>query len=435
LRVKFKNEKFIRQLSVAKNYLYNVIQKSLIQSNADFSININLQLQLISVELLYEKGLLNQCLKQVHRLKEQCIKYDDYTLLDRLLDWEIRIRFKETDYVDAINLANMQIGAVKNRLIVLENKLKAIDIFSTKFGSPYDITLKRKSKEKRIAENLLNKPINKNEPVLAQYFYYSTINFYYSSVKDAGKRLYYSEIVFSLFKHNPDFASANTRLYIGALNNYCQALLGMNQYKKVRKLLDDVKKSHLSDVPANFKEMYDSTLSSIVNAELLLHLNSKRIDEALALEPLINEILIKDNNQLSDLHHFELNYYLALAFFMKTEYSKALDYINMIVHHSKKNSVNDIYFAAKIFILILHYELKNELLLINLSDTTLRYLKRQKILLEFDNKLIQFLKQQDANKKKKLLSALKEKINSVSDTKNFSLVYDYMNLKDWLNEK
>jgi hypothetical protein len=431
IKKRFKNELFVRQLSVAKNYLYNVIQKSLIQSNAEFSVSMKMQMQLISVELLFEKGLHAQCEKLVHRLKEQCIKYEDYTLLERVLDWEIRLLLKDSNYEEALKMTHQQSRQLEQRQLILKYKSKAIELFSTKIGTPA-INSKRKTEIAPIAKELLKNPIGKDAPILAQYFYYSTLNFYYSSVRNAEERLNYSYKVFSIFNENSAFAAANSRLYMGALNNYCQALLGMNEFKKVKKLLDDLKKSDLFQEHSGFKERYVSSLASVINAELLLHLNNWRTNDAIALEGIIKKITTEEKQNLSDLYLFELNYYLALAFFMNKDYAKALDYINFLVHQNKKPSLHDIFYAARLLLLILHYELDNKLLLNNLTDTTMRYLKRQNVLSEFDNYLIQYLKHQDAKKKNACLNKMNAIVQKEKSNKDYSLLSSYFGIEEWL---
>jgi len=55
LKEQFKNERFIKQLSVLKNYLQQAIIKSLLHSNGENFPTTKLQLQVATIELLFEK--------------------------------------------------------------------------------------------------------------------------------------------------------------------------------------------------------------------------------------------------------------------------------------------------------------------------------------------------------------------------------------------
>ena len=73
LKKKFKNEKFIGNLTVTKNYLYNLIFRNLISYYSDKSIDNKLANILFRCRILFEKLLYRQYFKTLNTGKELAI--------------------------------------------------------------------------------------------------------------------------------------------------------------------------------------------------------------------------------------------------------------------------------------------------------------------------------------------------------------------------
>mgnify|MGYP000536613426 CR=1 FL=1 len=85
---KFKGEKFIKQFSVTKNYLYNFILKSLrsYYSGKDIDSKINEELE--SVKILNNRGFYKKVLKIVKKVKQLAWDYEKLNYLIQILEWE-----------------------------------------------------------------------------------------------------------------------------------------------------------------------------------------------------------------------------------------------------------------------------------------------------------------------------------------------------------
>ena len=93
----FKNEKFIAQLSVTKNYLYHLILQCLQSSGIGDSPEAKIKDALRNVEVLYNKALYNQCVTMLEKAKNLAITYEKHLLMFEILDWEIKINLREAD--------------------------------------------------------------------------------------------------------------------------------------------------------------------------------------------------------------------------------------------------------------------------------------------------------------------------------------------------
>ena len=78
IKKKFAKEKFINQIHVAKNYLYNNILKSLRLYHSDRSKVNELMDILRDVQILYDKSLYKQCRKLLEKAKKLAYTYEKH---------------------------------------------------------------------------------------------------------------------------------------------------------------------------------------------------------------------------------------------------------------------------------------------------------------------------------------------------------------------
>jgi len=93
----FKKEDFIRQFSVAKNYLMNLVLKSLSNHHQKAKKSIELNTFLTEIEVLYWKGLFKLCQKRINQAKKIAQKYDMTHYLLLINYWDRR----NEDYVSS----------------------------------------------------------------------------------------------------------------------------------------------------------------------------------------------------------------------------------------------------------------------------------------------------------------------------------------------
>ncbi|MCW8939102.1 MAG: hypothetical protein OQJ88_00500, partial [Flavobacteriales bacterium] len=91
LKVKFRNEKFINQFGVVKNYLQQFILKQLRSYNSESKASIICQNLLIDIEILYWKGQFVLMKRLIHKAEKIAEKYQLYLVLEELLNWESRL--------------------------------------------------------------------------------------------------------------------------------------------------------------------------------------------------------------------------------------------------------------------------------------------------------------------------------------------------------
>ena len=90
LREKFAGEKFLDQLAVTQNHLYESILKAMRSYHLKRSVDYRMQGMLQDVQLLYEKGLVGQAKTLLKRVRKIAVKHDNFLMILNVLDRESR---------------------------------------------------------------------------------------------------------------------------------------------------------------------------------------------------------------------------------------------------------------------------------------------------------------------------------------------------------
>lgn len=120
--------------------------------------------------------------------------------------------------------------------------------------------------------------------------------------------------------------------------------------------------------------------------------------------------------------------------------SSALDWLNKILNNKEVADFDYLYAAAKIFNLILHYELGNIVLLDYIVRSTYRYLKQRARLYRFEKLLLQFIKNKapkitDRASLKSALKKIKEEFIAITVEEKERKVLEYFDFIAWLDSK
>ena len=92
------NHKFLNQISVAKNYLYNTILKSLKSYRQISSKRDEVKNLLEDVSVLFDKRLFAQANKLLRRCRKLTENYEMFSEIMQILIWELKIVVMEKTY-------------------------------------------------------------------------------------------------------------------------------------------------------------------------------------------------------------------------------------------------------------------------------------------------------------------------------------------------
>ncbi|HWY38137.1 MAG TPA: hypothetical protein VNY73_06230, partial [Bacteroidia bacterium] len=97
IKKKFEGETFIKHLPSEKHYLYNHILESLNAFYKEKTFLTRSSNTLISIEILYNRGLFLQCLKLINRVKAEAYELEKFSALLIILRQEAIVYIKQED--------------------------------------------------------------------------------------------------------------------------------------------------------------------------------------------------------------------------------------------------------------------------------------------------------------------------------------------------
>ncbi len=215
----FKNEDFVRQFSVAKNYLLTLILKSLTSHHQRAKKSMELNEYLSQIEILYWKGLYTLSYKKIKQAKKIAEKYN------------------MTHYLLLINYWNRRIEDYVSSTILNEDVVKETHLFLDSYNQQMEMNFLIKKME-AITKSSIKSTKESIKPVqeifsheLMQLEENEIDNFYtkvdYLILKGVGnsllrnekKEFYYKKRLLDFIEENPHQIEENPLRYASALNN------------------------------------------------------------------------------------------------------------------------------------------------------------------------------------------------------------------------
>jgi hypothetical protein len=134
-----------------------------------------------------------------------------------------------------------------------------------------------------------------------------------------------------------------------------------------------------------------------------------------------------------------LTYNKAYSYFGIGEFKLALQYLNVVLNDNEQNLRQDVYSFARLFNLILHYELENYDLLEYVIKSTNRYLSKQEKDYEIEGTCIKYIrklaKSSNVADKMELLEDMKTEVGKLLEDHNERVVLEYFDLESWIDSK
>lgn len=372
---KLKGEKMVRQLSVAKNYLSELILQSLTTLYRRSTVEKEIREGLNRLEVLAVKGqgeLLRKVLQKTWKLAHQ-FEYSTYQL--ELLNWFLRQERKAQSKYLSVRIqeyANIQKQVV--RQIVAESQLRLFhdELFAifqagtfTIGGPNYHRMLEiMESEEVRDHEALTF-----HAKVVRQYLFV----FKGLLLNDAnGIELAYRDMV-ALWKAYPHQIDSRPAQYFTMLFSHCDSCFESGVFVNYEDSLSQLKLLKNNDNVNASKVFY---MSYHLDLRYFVHHRDYQ-----AAEEMISQFESESADYQSDWNsalNLTFYYNILQTLFLNGNYQKANKWAQEIINAPIIDARKDIQNSARLFQLILHFQLDNIELLENLLKSTERYLSRER---------------------------------------------------------
>lgn len=446
IKLSFKGETFIHHLPSEKNHLFKLILKSLRSFHADSTVSSILQEEIKNVEILHQKALYKECAKIIKRAKTVAYDHERFYYLFVLLGWEKSLL--EDDY-HAGYLDRDLDEVIAEEYDVLE-KLRNLAEYKILYSKINYVFRKggyaRNDRERKIVEEIENYHLIKGKntalsKTAAANCYYiqglcAIVNHDYEKSFEKFQR------VAKIFETNPVLIQEIPKQYVKSLCNLLLCYADKNDYVAFFSLNEKIRALILQPGFESV-DVRLTIFTSTYLAELIVYdLMGDYSKGATVISDIIVPQMEEFGDRITKEEEILFYYHFAYNCFGNAQYKDSLHWINKILNDTETNVRQDIYSFARIFSLIIHYELGNLELIDYLQKSVSRYyLKRKsdvgrefRVELAFLKHLKKLIKS-SPTEAKEVFKELKSDIQKALKNNYEQMTLKYFDFNAWVDSK
>ncbi|MFK7757577.1 MAG: hypothetical protein AB8B53_11670 [Flavobacteriales bacterium] len=442
LKETFKKEIFVNHFPSEKNHLYKLILKSLRNYHSDNSINSILKQEIKNVEILYNKGLFKECNKFLMRAKKQAIENEKFYFLFELISWE-KLLLEEAFEDGQFNKDLDKLIDEEQDVIAKLRNLAEYHVLYSKINYVFRSEgFSRNAEDIKIVREIEDNPLIKGKNTAlskrAATICYYTQGFCAMANSQTSQALAKFKRVKDILDERPKLKEDLSKRYVKTMAKLISCNIDLGEYDEAWRIKDELKA-----IPGQrgFKSI-DIKLNvfkiSIIS-ELQLLTRSGDFAKALVVVEDALDGLDKVEGRLRKEQLLELYYHVAYSYFGNGEFNQALFWINKVLNDNENTLRKDLFSYARLFNLVIHFELKNYDLLEYITKSTQRYLVRrqrdyelEKLVIDHLRKLIRENKSQ--NKKQKY-ETFRIELEKLIQEPEDQIVLRYFDFKAWIDSK
>lgn len=442
LKEEFKKETFIKHLPSEKNHLYKLILKSLRSYYAEQSVNSSLKQEIKNVEILYNKALYRECEKFVARAKEMAKKYEKFYYWFELINWEKKLLESAyesgefgTDLDKLVEEEEMVISRLRNlaEYHVIYSKINLI------FRSG---GFTRNEKERAVVESIADYHLIKGKNT-ALSTKAASICYYIKGLCAATNRNYEESFQFfnrtrEILDNNPFIKSDASQRYVMTLIHLLRCHIDSGDYDRAKSLIKEIRDLQGTQ-GFNSTDISVRIFANTSNQELVLMHKLGEFQKSVELIPSIEKKHNEYGEKVSKEMEVMLTYNKAYSNFGVGDYKKALAYLNEVLNDNEQNLRQDIYSFARLFNIVIHYELENYDFLEYVVKSTNRYLSKQERDYQIENTCIKYIrrlaKTSSPMNRVEIFEKMNEEIENLLTDHNERVVLEYFDISSWVKSK
>ena len=438
----FKKETFIKHYPSEKNHLYKLILKSLRSYYAEDSISSILKQEIKNIDILYKKALFKECNKFLYRAKELAIEHEKFYYLFELLNWEkilLEEAYEEGEFTKDLDLLIKEEQDTIDKL----NNLAAYHVLYSKINYVFRSGgYVRNEEDKSIVDEISQHPLimGKNTALSKRA---ATICYYIQGVCSTAKRDHQVALikflrVKEILDTNKHIRSDLQSRYVRACGSIILTLIDLNKTNEAVKLIEDLRLIVNEEGFASY-DIEVMVFKATYLAQFRLHQQTGNFSKAIDLVEGVMEGLDKYKNKINKEQELNFLYNISLVFFAIGEYNKSLFWLNKILNDNEQHLRQDIYSYARLFNLVVHFELGNVDLLDYIIKSANRYLSKKNRSFELENLIMNNMrklsKSPTTKVTKELFLSFGQELNQSLESKEAQVLLEYFDFSTWVKSK
>ena len=426
-------------ISADKNYLYQLILRSLNVFHDSKTYNLEIKQLLGSIEILFHKGLYHESLKLIAKAEELAKECENFQLMIDVLIWKKKCSGYSLGLKKAAEV-NLEI----DQYILLLNNFKRItDLYYESNLIQADNEKYSKSEVLKKLKSILNQPELKNEKnalsFSAKIFYYLIYSNYYYSIDDKQKEYDNLQKLVDILNQSKTYAIENPLDYVSIYNR----LLSIKKFFPKSTFFEDIQvlKEFSKKITIRKEVIAERVFIHTNTHELEYYLINNDFNSALNKIKDIEKEISKLNMGIEPYHIIYFYYLQAVALIYVGQFHKALKFINKTLNEFNFEARPQVYLRIEVLNVITHYELKNDTLVSSLSKQILKKNKSKNILSPFEEKILQLLfkitnaKHLTPKEEIHLIQGLANELNNAKQSNQLSVNLLNDNYEKWIMAK
>ena len=425
-----------RKFSELKNYLYELILKSLQGYDEKTSIEYKLKGLLLSIKALFKRSHFAGCKELVQKAKKLANKYEAFEHILEILNWEKKIAYTQID----VNFLDKELDRIqaeeKKCLDHLEDLSIYQNIFFKVLISGKQNALLRSEDKKAYLQKLLGHTLMQDEKNAkahrAKILFHRIKSIYHYSLSDYEGFYQSGKKILEIMELEPHILEEDVSEYISALSNFTHSCNFLDKNDEVENCLIKflkIKPLTTDDELKIHRQYYQNKFN--------LCLRRGDIEEATKeLENHLKEVE-KFDKEMFERGSFYFTYFY--IYFSNEDHEKALEHLNEWLNLPRSVEREDLQSLARVLNLIIHYEMKNTLLLESLLRSTQRFLNKRDRMHKFEKELLGVIQaSMKVHSEKELKEAfiqLKLELENLSKIPSESAMLEYFNFSAWIDSK
>jgi hypothetical protein len=372
LKKQFKDETFIRHLPSEKNYLYHNVLDSLSFFYKEKTFLARYCNILIAIEILYNKGLFDQCKKLIKRSKKEAYSLEKFSVLLLILRWETLIYIKDEEEKNLYRNFDEEI-----RILEIVRTQSAFMQLAFNIQIQIDkgnISKTLISESERRVEALYPKDKEKSS-FWIRYYYHSARGLLFSVKNNQQERFACYREIKKTMDEAPQFIKDLPLIYHTNYNNLVSGMFVLRKYDVAEGL---IRKQRLFLQTNGIKNQVVQRINlfNTVENELYLHYKLGNIEEGQKVVKKIEAEVKKTKPSFSPVL-YDLLFFMAVTDLMAKNYSGAMKWLNRIL-----NAGHEVYYRKELqlntrllYLIVLHES--NDWLFENRLNATKRILAQE----------------------------------------------------------
>lgn len=438
LKKQFAKETFVRHLPSEKNHLYKLILKSLRSYHAESSVSGQLKQQISNVEILYNKSLYTEATKELTRAKRTAQDHERYYLLFELLSWEkmlLEEAYRSGNFSSDVGLLIEEEEQVLGKL----RNLAAYHVLYAKVNYVFRSGgYVRTPEEHAIVEEISDHPLIKGKNTALSDRAASICLYTQGFCFWARREWVTSYVKFKRAKeildHRPLLRRDLPKRYVRTCYYIIQCEIELGKYTGAGDHIEHLR-SLTTETGFGDLDVRQQILNSCWLSELRLLDRMGEYSAATALEKPIMQQMVGMQRE----YELELRFLLSTSHFGAGNPGRALHWLNKLLNDPEPALRQDLFTYARLFNLVVHYELGHYEHLEYVSRSTKRFLSKRDRAYGVEGALMEHIrklaKTDPPDAKRELFLSLETRLNELMLDPDESTVLKYFNICAWVRSK